>query len=1503
MSNEISAILRLKPNKGKLVYEYNPLYNYRDENTGELKDFQSDKLNFDLSHPVDILPSYTYDGSVNLILNDNKNYPKLINTRFTDLGNNEYEVIDRKGNADTNIYDDDIEFDIDTSLYKKVNKIPRLFFNGTFQGGNLEVGNYHFYFKYTDGDGNDTDFVCESGLVSVFIGETPKNIQSGIEDQNSNKFVKFYLSNIDTSYSFVKVYYTRSSAAYSESIITKAYEIDKKYIVNNGRCDVTITGSETKIDIDISEINQRREYYTTAKTQTICQNRLFLGGLTKAPIDYKELADLSLRFFPKLITEDFNLGLDHNYKTINGSVDWGYYSVTNIYNKVGYWPDEIYRFGIVYILNDGSLSPVFNIRGTLALTQDVDYSNIQLKNGDKRNYILYDESTYVIEGATAELENVKGVVKIKRADEDNNDKIYGINITAQDGVINILKTDLKIQGFFFVRQKRIPTTLCQALTIGIDQQSNLPVPKYTSDPNNENQPSYRLERFLNDDRILTHEYSQRLSKDLSNTVSVKGAFCPDYDVNFPYYNNFFTGENFVFYKENEIKLDKEERHYYENGIVEEQYHNARVKYEGGIIGVQDGRSLVAVNKNKWSALAGYAEEAFRFSYAGIDNKTSYANNLIRGIYGPYLGIAPKQILEANYIITIKIPGYDEGKIKQYMEIRCNDESPFYAISDRISINEFNNGGLNVYRGDCYICQFTHRINRNFQDPEAPNNDSIVKPDTWAENYSVDDVESNANINRGDVNAVQLGEWITFTVRSSRNLGIRALDISQISEASLVGHPRTFYPHDDMNTSGSYKIPEALTYNDGFQKSVSDYWNILVPDVPYLQDKFTNRIAYSDISITNSFKNGFRIFKNGNYRDYNMEYGAITKIIEFFGNIICVFEHGIAKIPVNERAVAGSGSGGDVFINTSNVLPQNPLMLSNQIGSQWKDSIIKTQTYIYGVDTIAKKIWRTNGEKVEIISNFSIQRFLNENISLGEREKTPILGVRNVKSHYNAFKQDVLFTFYDNLKGFEEKAWDICWSELLGKWITFYSWLPSDSENINNIWFTFNRELSKIFSKAQVCLKDSEYANGIVLDQVFWDWTDETETLETDLSVCENKNIVSGTPQSIDILKDPFNNYTKFEINNGKLKFKNVSNFNDEPYYYLNLKIKLNNKIYQSNIIVINNYLLNFDKDAFINNGGDREVALTYEQKNKPFRNYFWKHGQGGIIEAQEKILPCKWYGQTHPFEFEFVVADNPQVQKIFENLQIISNNVAPESFHYEIVGDGYDFSDDKKNMFFRQEATKEFYQFNGSNIVFDERYRDITPQQRDIKDSNIKDKSTIFPLYYSRQDTLNELYDIYKQLTATNKDYNNLSGSEIVFDELLNQFSILMHAKAVDIREGGRIRGNMHYKEDKWDVQINPITFNQKNEIWRNGVPPICPKNTPIPNDVKEDIDFPQSMIEKGYYPNANSFDLTNWTARKETKPRDKFIKIKVRYYNGKDNNLDLVIISALKTLYTISYA
>ena len=43
-------------------------------------------------------------------------------------------------------------------------------------------------------------------------------------------------------------------------------------------------------------------------------------------------------------------------------------------------------------------------------------------------------------------------------------------------------------------------------------------------------------------------------------------------------------------------------------------------------------------------------------------------------------------------------------MEDYFKIRFNDKSSFFAISDRIDINEVTeNPSWNLYRGDCYIC--------------------------------------------------------------------------------------------------------------------------------------------------------------------------------------------------------------------------------------------------------------------------------------------------------------------------------------------------------------------------------------------------------------------------------------------------------------------------------------------------------------------------------------------------------------------------------------------------------------------------------------------------------------------------------------------------------------------------------------------------------------------------------------------------------------------------------
>ena len=1528
--------------KGRIVYEYNPFRNYRLPD-GTLNDFDTEELGFDINNPVSILTQPSYDGSVNLILNDNKNIPRLINSRFSVRELNTYEIVDRSGSNDTNIYDQGEQFNIDTSLYKRTTTIPKLDFGGVFPGGDLDVGNYVFYFKFSDADGNETDFVAESGIVSVFIGTSPQSIRSGLRNENSHKYAQFVLRNIDSAYNYVTVYYTKSTSDANQSEVTSAHKIDKKYLIRGDASVILINGSENVIDISLDDINMQYNIVDRVKAQAACQNMLFLGNVNKPKIDYTELADLSLRFTPYLNTSKKIEDVGTSYDTAAG-----YYNPNNIYHFLGYWNNEIYRLGIVYILKDNSLSPVFNIRGRDEIptyTQGL-YTDTPLYDAQgKRNYISINESDYTI-SSNGYIENAMGVCRFVNETDTNTDKIaYGIDIRIMQESNEVMEELKKhIKGFFFVRQKRIPTILCQALTIGLDRQSHLPtVPvnlekvtnrSLTSEEKLEN---FILERFINDDRILDSDYVSRLYKIKKSGILQKAAICPEYELRAPYFNQLFTGEDFPVGEADcqptEEYFDCEyinNRHLYIPAYKSNIGEAKNLSHKVNIIAVGDDVELVSNGNQKFSSRAGSAEEAYKFEYAYKENKVKTASNLIRGAYGPYLGI--DNFERVMKLINIYIPEYDVGKNKTYFDVRYSDKSSYYAISDRIDIEEFNNS-VTCYRGDCYICQYTHRMNRNFQDPSAPTNDDVVDIHTWKDNYDVNNSETNGKINRGDVNAIQLGHWVTFKVRSSINLSIRDLDYSYPAEEGLVGHPRVFYPLYAQNIEGSYKTPESFVINAGISSTTSDKYYFELPNVPYIKNNYETRILYSNIHVTDAFKNGFREFKFTNYRDYPKTYGSIIKMVELFGNILCVFEHGVALIPVNERVEAGDGVGGSVFINTSNVLPENPRVLSDTFGTQWPESVVKTPYFVYGVDTVGRKVWRTNGQEFEIISDFKIQEFLNNNITLTERELTPIIGIRNVKTHYNRFKQDVMFTFYDNLYGFEEKVWNICYNEILQKWMTFYSWVPSYSENIDNMYFSFDRNTSKQAAK----MWTSTHGEYIYTD---------TFLIEDDSPVNlffreDKKPSTFELTVKFSIERDNLGNYKRLILDGDIIKYNTTEYGKPDGIYLLNVRANLEYPTGGSP--AIQEYIDSYKNYATVNAGYyDLVIALCTKEYRDNLTTSFWKHGTAGIIDIADTLKPCMWYGKQHPFEFEVVVLDNPSVHKIFENLVVLSNNVAPESFHYEITGDVYDFADDRRNMYFRQEATKNLYQYNGSDILFNKNYLKVKPKQRDILGSTspYKDRSTMFPLYYTRVDTVNEIEDYYQAATAPNKDYQSLSGSEIIYNEKLDSFKILTHVKGCPFKgfykqrckdtdpgaiiddsvpypyvwaQYGRLRGNMDFIEDNWYVQIPSINFYQKNELqWKVGkegawYPPLNLVNNPLPSDmsileIKDKSDIPEDLVRLGYDVNADSFDTTKWETitnhRKESKIKDKVMKVKIRYTGN-----ELVYITALKTIYNISYA
>ena len=1942
---EIANIEKLLDNKQFIKWygvpetKSNPILRER----GELVDFITDELKVNLNHPVDIIPQYSYDGSVNLIINDGINVPKLINTRFSATGKNTYEIIDRKGNNDSNIYDSGDQFEVDTSLYKRITKIPKIKFEGVKSGGNLKIGNYHFYFKLADDDGNETDFFGESGLVSVFIGSSSYgSIHTGQKNQNSFKQIVFNISNIDTAYSYITVYYSRSTAEGSTNAVTEYAKIDKKYLIQTqDHCRVVITGFEEIVPVTVSDVNLLYNTVDAAKASATCQNMLFLGNVHKPDIPYEELRDLSLRFLPKLKTEAYNQDLDHNYSFT--STELGYIDPKFIYEKTGYWSEELYRLGIVYILPNNDLTPVFNIRGAIGIDENTEYSTFAVYNKDgERNYINYvEETNYIIppsdSNVSVKYENTKGVISLASSEING---INSINIKVDSETIDELKKYVK--GYFFVRQPRIPTILAQGITVGIDKTSRTPTLPVSSGEQfldkledlkdsivtcDLNEPvTYVSEGFLSryrfkfsekknslkitgktalvalgvvalaasavftcgaslsivagvaigaagvtavvgaaegmynsiqswnadlklngintkipdgyeldevdESRKLGGAYFDRLIIKNAKENMVQGIICPDYTLNQPYYNQIFTGSKHLiktdkWQNQNNGYFNMENRHFYVS-----DYGSSDVTKQGtfNVIGVPENVKAIGLSDYVFRSRAGEAEEAWRYETVGDHQNANEDLNLaknntdiVRGIYSPYLAFDDSNnLFNAAEIVNIYIPNYQASQIENYINIRMNDVSSYKAISDRIALQDIDANNMiqinqdksegytfNVYRGDCYICQFTQRLIRNFNDPSAPYNDKIVDENTWKEHYDPNNTEEYVNINLGDVNAVPLGTWVTFKLRSSNNLNIRTLDGSNIDESAMSGHERGFYPYYPMSVEGSYKIPDSQVYNKGFAKSLSERINVQVPDVPHIKNWFGTRIMYSDIHINDAYKNGFRVFQGTNYRDYTREYGEITKLVPFESSLLVIFEHGIAMLPVNERAVAGQGAGGNVYINTSNVLPENPMIISDMFGSQWPESVLKVPgksgdaaQYVYGVDTVAKKIWRTDGQRLECISDMRVQEFLNNNITLGERELTPKIGIRNVKTVYNAFKRDVLFTFYDNTYGFEEKVWNLCWNELLEKFITFYSWVPSYMENINNIPFSFDRNVSKWIAKLGTSHTESSIADGITLSNVLTNnQTKESgdkflavdnfnfnytyinkqgkEVTKTYTVAEESRNkfigVLSLTNRTLpdtslfyqihySLERDNYLNDKNFSIKTIKvegesiengivlpsdamfegqtvpiyaLKFKenkiqeinkssefkevyyldndnkyqfvldansnnvytkenlyNVESLLTELYYrnsaghayadydyhkigpehltqylsddrvwvanrdiitklkevYGDVTLKIGNvsaktdsegnyinangeivadkfgnlknqdvnlkdsswqaepsgtphycttlskieseihnrngvdmvhgiplawhwtlpesgqavttKVYydlpifkditgkrkmlekdkqlnpdkivtllniKATISIVDDVNTNKLSDDYYNlkagfasgtslvDAGYYEsvVAIAPKWNMQFLGSDFWKHGQAGLIDIADDIYPTYWYGKQHPFEFECIVVNDPSVHKIFDNLELVANKAKPESFHYEIIGEAYDFAKDKPNMYFRQEALKALWQYNGADITYDRNFLKVQP--------NKCNKSADLPhKYYARQDTINEIEDYYKTITLpkdSKYSYDHLSGAEIVYYPNRKEYRIWQHSPAVDLNDLSQddarsiLRANCQYLEDKWRITINPILVCYKNEIWNNPNRPKLPvMNSPIPDKAWEaitlnngEVEIPEVLTNLGY--NVSDIDTHNWLDgssfgsaqnRKETDVRDKFMKVRIRYSGD-----ELAIISFLNTIYRVSYA
>jgi hypothetical protein len=136
-----------------------------------------------------------------------------------------------------------------------------------------------------------------------------------------------------------------------------------------------------------------------------------------------------------------------------------------------------------------------------------------------------------------------------------------------------------------------------------------------------------------------------------------------------------------------------------------------------------------------------------------------------------------------------------------------------------------------------------------------------------------------------------------------------------------------------------------------------------------------------------------------------------------------------------------------------------------------------------------------------------------------------------------------------------------------------------------------------------------------------------------------------------------------------------------------------------------------------------------------------------------------------------------------------------------------------------------------------------------------------FPKLFNKEDSykMPKLPFIPRIRKNSGKYELNTTNTTLINDPLLNEDKVHTEQTGNDVKKYGRVKGNMMYLEDAWDIEIKPIVFN---------------------------------------YAYINAQNVLTYIKMKETRIRDKYLKVRVKY-----SGENLAVIQAIKSTFTLSFA
>lgn len=267
------------------------------------------------------------------------------------------------------------EFDIDKfSLFRTYNDIPVFNNIEVKEEGNLPPGSYNFAIQYVDSSLNPTEWITSSPVINIYNDRITKeyseingstNVASNFQNYpETSKSIRLSLSNLDTDYAFYRIAVIESNVGTGVvSQVSVSQEISTQIQTWE------YTGNQTLESITEEEIQEFTNIIDEADYIEQIENTLILGDTRGKDFNFCKLQKYASKIKADVTFQSVILNELSSSNSKNPTVK---------FDGVGYMPGEIYSFGIVYIFEDGTQSPVYHIPGKNNSTENQSFVQDQL---------------------------------------------------------------------------------------------------------------------------------------------------------------------------------------------------------------------------------------------------------------------------------------------------------------------------------------------------------------------------------------------------------------------------------------------------------------------------------------------------------------------------------------------------------------------------------------------------------------------------------------------------------------------------------------------------------------------------------------------------------------------------------------------------------------------------------------------------------------------------------------------------------------------------------------------------------------------------------------------------------------------------------------------------------------------------------------------------------------------------------------------------------------------